>query len=69
MSTPFSFIGPIDRTLSGATTQNQNGPGRDGNIGVLCIPQSSSITGASQSDSFVPYPGHTLREGHTPLQR
>ena len=28
-------------------------PGSDGNDGVLCIPQSSSITGASVSDSSV----------------
>ena len=36
-------IWPIDRTLSGATTLGQSGPGSDGNEGVLCIPQSSSI--------------------------
>ena len=37
-------------TLSGATTHSQSGPGSDGNEGVLHIPQSSSITGASTSD-------------------
>ena len=48
-----SSIWAIDRTLSGATTPSQSGPGSDGNEGVLCIPQSSSITGASPSDSLV----------------
>ena len=43
-STQFNSIRPIDRTLSGATTPGQNGPWSDGNEGVLCIPQSSSIT-------------------------
>ena len=32
----------------------------DSNEGVLCIPQSSSITAASSSDCFVLYPGHSL---------
>ena len=40
----------------------------DGNEGVLCIPQSSSITGTSQSDCWVSYSGHSL-EGLAPLQR
>ena len=44
---------PIDRTLSGATTQGQNEPGSDGNEGVLRIPQSSSIIEASPSDCLV----------------
>ena len=44
----FSSIWPIDRTLSGATTLGQSGPGSDGNKAVLRIPQSSSITGTSQ---------------------
>ena len=55
--------GPIDRTLSGATTPGQSGPGSDGNKGVLCIPQSSSITEASPSNCFVSYPGHLLWGG------
>ena len=45
LSTQLSSIWLIDRTLSGATTLSQNGPGSDGNKGLLCIPQSSSITG------------------------
>ena len=39
----FSSIWPIDRTLSGATTPSQSGPGSDGNEGVLHIPQSLNI--------------------------
>ena len=50
----------INRTLSGTTTKSQSGPGSDGNKGVLSIPQSSSITGASPSDCSVSYPGHLL---------
>ena len=48
-----SSIGPIDRTISGATTLSQSGPGSNGNEGVL-----HSKTGASLSDSLVSYPGH-----------
>ena len=44
LSMHFSSIRPIDRTLSGATTLGQSGPGSDDNEWVLCIPQSSSIT-------------------------
>ena len=36
----------------------------DGNKGVLCISQSSSITGASSSDCLVSYPGHLLGESY-----
>ena len=64
----FSSIWPIDRILSGATTLGQSGPVSDGNEGVLCIPQSSSITGTSPSDCLVSYPGHSLG-GVTPLQK
>ena len=39
-------IWPIDRTLSGATTPGQNGPGSDGNEGILPTHQSPCITGA-----------------------
>ncbi len=56
------------RALSGATTPGQSGPGSDGNERVPCIPQISSITGTSQSDFLVLYPGHSL-SGVTPLQR
>ena len=50
ISTQFSFIWPIDKTLSGATISVKSWLGNDGNEGVLCISQSSSITGASPSD-------------------
>ena len=38
----------------------QSGRGSDGNEGVLCIPQNSSITGTSASDCLVSYPGDVL---------
>ena len=63
ISMQFSSIWPIDRTLSGATIPSQSGPGSNGNEGVLCIPQSSNITGTSPSDCLVSYPGHSLRAG------
>ena len=44
ISSQFNSIWPINRTLSGATTQAQSGPGSNGNVGVLHILQSSSIT-------------------------
>ena len=50
-----SYILPIDRTLSGATTPGQSGPGSGSNEGVLFVPQSSSITEASPSDGSVSY--------------
>ena len=43
----------IDRTLSVAITTGLSGSGSDGKEGVLRIPQSFSITGASTSDCFV----------------
>ena len=51
--------------LSGATTPGQNGPGSNGNKGVLSIPQSSSITEASPSNFLMSYPGHTLWESYS----
>ena len=45
-----SSIRPIDRTLPGATIPGQIRRGSDGNVGVLCILQSSSIAEASSSD-------------------
>ena len=55
--------------LSSATTPGQSGPGSDGNEGVLCIPQSCSITGTSPSNCLISYPGHLLGWGVTILQR
>ena len=63
ISTQFSSIWSIERTLSGATTPGKSGPGSDGNERVLCIPQSSSTTGISSSDCLVSYPEHSLGEG------
>ena len=64
----FSSIWPIDRTLSGAATPGQSGPGSDGNEEVLRISQSFSITGTSPTDCLMSYPEHSLRS-LTPLQR
>ena len=47
-------IWPIDGTLSGTTTPVQNGPGSNGNIGVLRIPESA-WSEASPSDCMVTY--------------
>ena len=50
----------MDRTQSNATTLGQSGS--DGDEGVLRIPQSSSITGASSSDcSMESYPSTEMR--------
>ena len=46
----------VDRTLLGANSPAQNGPGSDGNEGVFHIPRSSSITEALPSDSLMFYP-------------
>ena len=61
----FSSIWPIDRTLSRYTIPGQCGPGGDGNEGVLCIPQSYSITEALPSYCLVSYHGHSLEESCT----
>ena len=56
-------IRPIDSTLSGPNTPSQSGPESDGNGGVLCILQNSSITVASPSDCLVSYPERLLAGG------
>ena len=56
ISRQFRSVWSIDRTLSGATTLTQSGPGSNGNEGVLHIPQRSWITGASPSNCLVSYP-------------
>ena len=58
-------IWSIDRILSGSTTLGQSGPGSNGNEGVLHIPLSSSITGASGSDCLMSYQGHSLQRSYT----
>ena len=64
ISTQFSSIWPIDWTLSGATTTGLSRPGSDGNKGVLCIPQSSIITGTSPSDCLVIFTNPSARVGY-----
>ena len=59
-----SSIWSIDRIQSTATTPDQSGPGSDGNKGVLCIPQNSSISGGSLSDFLILYPGHLFGESY-----
>ena len=68
ISTEFSSIRPIDRTLSCATIPGLSGPGIDDNKGILRIPQRSSITGALPSYCLVSYLGHSLG-GVLPLCR
>ena len=65
ISTQFSSIWPLDRTLSGATTQGQSGTGIDGNEGVHCIPQSSIITGALPSDCLMSYPEYSSGKSYS----
>ena len=69
ISTQITCIWPIVRTLSGVTTPSQSGPGSDGNKGVLHIPQSSFINGASSSDCLVTYNQDTHWGSLPPLQR
>ena len=66
--TEFSFIWPIDRTLSGATTPVLSGPGSDVSEGVLHVSQSFSFTGISPSDFFSVI-SRTLVRGVLPLCR
>ena len=61
-----SSIRPIDKTLSGPTTPGQSGDERNGNEGVLHIPQASKA-GASPSDGLISYPGYSLEWGLTTL--
>ena len=56
-----SSIGPIDMTLSCATTPGQSGPGNNGNEGVLHIPQIPK-PGALPSDCLMSYPRHSCRD-------
>ena len=64
ISSQFSSIYPIEKTLSGASTPDQSRPGSDSNEGVLHVPQSPCITGTSPSDCFVSYPGDLLGESY-----
>ena len=57
-----SSIWPLDGTLTGTTTLDQNGPGINGNKDGLHIPQNSSA-GVSPSKGLVSYPGYLLGRG------
>ena len=57
MSTQFNSIKPIDGTLSNATTMCQSGTGSNDSEGLL-----HRITGASTSDCFMSYMGHSLKQ-------
>ena len=61
---------PTDRTLSAAITPGQREPRSNGNEGVLCITQNSSITRVPPSDCSVSYiqDTHWYGGGLTPLQ-
>ena len=68
MSTQFSVVWPVYRTLLHATTPGQSGSESTGNKEVFSIPQSPSITGVSPSDCLMSYPGHSL-DGVLPFCR
>ena len=62
MSSQFSFISPIDKTLSGPSTQVQSGPESDDNKGVHRFHYSVSSTEALPLDCLASYLGHSLEE-------
>ena len=45
----------MDRTLSSSTTPSLQGPGSDGDVGVVRIPQTFAVTEASPSDCLQSY--------------
>ena len=55
ISMPLVLFNPLIWPLSVAITPAQSGPGSNGNKGLLCILQSSSITGTQPSDCLVSY--------------
>ena len=58
----------MDRYLSGALTLGKSGPESDDNEGVLYIFQIPKAR-TSPPDCLMSYPGSSLGEGPTPLQR
>ena len=68
MSSEFSSVWPIDWTITDVSTPGQSGTGSDSNEGVICIHQSSCMTGTLTSDCLVSYPGYLLGS-LTPLHR
>ena len=68
ISTQFSSIWPIDRTLSGSTHSGPEWTWERWKR-VSHIPQSSSITGASLSDCLMSYPIHLLGESYPSAEK
>ena len=64
-----SSIWLIDRTLSGATTPGQSGPGSNDNEGVLCIPLKLQHYWSLTFRLFSVQSGHSFGWGLTPLKR
>ena len=64
ISSQFSTIRHLYRTLLGSTTPSHSESGIDDNEGVVCILQSSSIIGALPSDCLVSYPENSLGESY-----
>ena len=62
LSRQFCSIWPVDRTKSVATSPGLCRPGSEGKNGVIRVPRTSSITGASPSDYLVLYPWHSMGE-------
>ena len=62
-------MSPIELNYQVLPLRDQSGPGSDGNEGVLCISQSSNITGASTSDCLVFISRTIVGESLTQLQR
>ena len=60
---------PIDRTQLIATTPGLSGSVGDDNKGVLRIPQISSITRTSPSDSLVLYLEYMLRRSYSSAEK
>ena len=69
LSTHFSFLRHLDRTLLNTTTPGLRGRGTDGNEGVLHIPHMSGITGSSPSESLALYPGRSLGESYPSAEK
>ena len=63
ISSQFSSIWIIDKSLSGATTQSKSGPESNRNKEEHRTPQNSSITGTSLSDCLESFLGHSLVVG------
>ena len=69
ITTLFSSIGSIDRTLAGVTSPARVDLGAMAIKEVLRIPQSFSITGASSPDCLVSYPGHSLGKFYPSVEK